>query len=186
MGTFKATILLISINIGLYMLWQFTGYHKGALWVWGDRYSPLWSTITYGFQHNSLSHLAYNIMFLSFFLPIFEYKFGSIRTIYIYIMTTMISGFMFLFLRTGEHIITRGASGALYGIVSALIIGILSKEKVNIILLFTCMGFLLGGFYDTFTATNVNTIGHWGGALSGLILMTIMMSPQIKIKALKN
>ncbi len=171
---FKISILLISINIGLYVLWQTTGFYKGALWIWRGVPSPYWRTITYGFLHNNLRHLVLNMLTLIVFLPIFEYKYGGSKTLFIYVATSTIAGFLFLNFEESNYIITRGASAAAYGIVTALIIGLLSKEEVNIILLIMAITFLIFGFYDTYTGANVNEIGHWGGALAGFVLMFIM------------
>jgi len=138
----------------------------------------LWQFITYMFLHADFSHIFFNMFTLLMFGPRIEHEMGSSRFLIYYLLCGIGSG-LFHILFTGiSDIPMVGASGAIYGILTAfgvmfpnaivLVMGIFPMRAIRSVLLFGIIEFLLGILTP---GSAIAHFGHFGGLVVGLILL---------------
>jgi len=138
-----------------------------------------WQPFTYMFLHGGFWHLAFNMFALWMFGCEVEVTMGTQRFYYYYFITGIGAGFCVALVGklAGEHSITLGASGAIFGILMAY--GILFAEKTITLLLFFILPVrmkaktmvIFFGVFE-FLAGVGNALGHIShlAHLSGLLL----------------
>lgn len=179
---YPVTIGLMTINIGIYLImWVVGGSSdpKGSLSIdWGANYGPLtlsgdyWRLLTAGFLHASITHIGFNMWCLYSLGKLSERLFGRISTILIYLLTAV--GGNLLSLAYDPERFSVGASGALFGLAAALLVGIKfgdltisAGEKKS---LFGSLVFFIGFSFYMGMGDRVDNMCHLGGFVSGLII----------------
>ncbi|GEM_PF-1161155 len=84
----------------------------------------LWTPFTYMFLHGNLTHLVFNMMGLYFLGADLERALGSIRFLLIYLLSGVVGGwgfFLFSYLYQGDVDPVVGASGAVMGLLGAIV-----------------------------------------------------------------
>jgi len=151
--------------------------------LWGANWGPLtlsgdyWRLVTAGFLHGNIIHIATNMWCLWSLGPICERFFGKWQTVAIYLLTGV--GGALLSIAYNPERMEVGASGAVFGIVGALIVGLkfgdfsLSeghrKAILSSVISFAVINFILG-FGITGFGGNIDNLCHLGGFVSGLIV----------------
>lgn len=95
----------------------------------------------------------------------------------LYILSGLCGSFLSLYqeVRTGEFAVSAGASGAVFGIVGALIAWALwHKGKVEGLSVRGLLGMAALSLYYGFTSADVDNWGHIGGLLGGFLLGCIV------------
>lgn len=129
------------------------------------------------FLHADVSHIFSNMLILYFVGQMIEEELGHIRYAVLYFLSglsaAMVSlGYQYAVLDFRGSI---GASGAIYGILGALLWQVIKNRKnegrdmLPRFLIFLCYS-----LYSGFRATNVDNAAHIGGLLWGFILMIIL------------
>ena len=174
------TVLLIAISVLAFVLDLIPGFN---LKDWGVNYGPLtlsgqyWRLFTAGFLHADFLHIGLNMWCLWSVGRLAERLFGKWQTFAIY-MVTGVGGALLSIANKPEHG-ELGASGAIFGIVGAVIAGvkfgdlrISTGEKRAIIssaISFAVINFMLGtsniGMFS-----NVDNMCHLGGFVTGLLV----------------
>jgi len=155
-----------------------------ALWNIKTDYFRPYQLFTYMFVHEGLFHIFFNMMALSFLGPILESHWGSMRFLSFYIICGIGAGvfniLVDLFFGVGSFSSMIGASGAIYGILTAF--GVLFPN-MELRLLFPpipikakYLVLILGGIalYSGFRASpgdNTAHFAHLGGIAMSLILL---------------
>jgi rhomboid family protein len=142
----------------------------------------LWQLVTYMFLHGGFWHLAFNMFALWMFGCEVETTLGTRRFVYYYFATGIGAGICVSLVGNlaGEHSLTVGASGAIFGILMAY--GILFSEKVITLLIFfilpvrmkaKTMVLLFGAFEFVAGVGNafgqVSHLAHLSGLLIGYL-----------------
>ena len=182
LGSYPVTAALLAINIVAFLLQQVPGLHVTDL---GVNYGPLtisgeyWRLFTAGFLHGGIIHIAVNMWCLFSLGRLSERLFGKWQTFAIY-MVTGVGGALLSIANSPQHA-ELGASGAVFGIVGAVIAGvkfgdlnISSGEKKAIIssaVSFAVLNFMLGfsGFGSSVIG-RVDNMCHLGGFITGLMV----------------
>ena len=182
LGSYPVTAALLAINIVAFLLQQVPGLHVTDL---GVNFGPLtisgeyWRLFTAGFLHGGIIHIALNMWCLFSLGRLSERLFGKWQTFAIY-MVTGVGGALLSIANSPQHA-ELGASGAVFGIVGAVIAGvkfgelnISSGEKKAIIssaVSFAVLNFMLGfsGFGSSVVG-RVDNMCHLGGFITGLML----------------
>lgn len=129
--------------------------------------------LTSMFLHSGIAHLASNSIFLYYFGVKAEYILGRWRFLALYLVSGLCGGiFSIIF----HDVLAIGASGAIYGILGAMLI--LTRKygpkytEMNyatmLLLAFTSIGF---GFLDM----GVDNFAHIGGLLGGILIFLFYM-----------
>jgi membrane associated rhomboid family serine protease len=174
------TQVLIAINVAVFIGETATGtplggvnptalgtlYEKGAL------YGPLvvhqheyYRLLTSGFLHDGILHIAFNMLFLFFMGPLLEPAIGRVNFLLVYFVSLLAGSFGSLLF--SPQIPTVGASGALFGILGALMVvshyrGIsIWQSGLGIVLLINIVFSL--------SVSGISIGGHLGGFVGGAI-----------------
>jgi membrane associated rhomboid family serine protease len=175
-GTTQALVTktLIAVNVGIYLITavQGAGINSpgGTLFDKMFLYGPYvaqgdwWRLITAAFLHASLIHLGFNMLALWWFgAPVEEYL-GRMRFIGLYLVSGLAGSAGALVLT--PHAVTVGASGAIFGILGAMLIlewqttGRLGGNALTLIVINLALSFAIA---------NISIGGHIGGLIGGLL-----------------
>jgi membrane associated rhomboid family serine protease len=169
-----ATVGLVAVNVIIYLITVAQGGGAndpgGSLFFdWalagvavadGDWYR----LVTAMFLHGGLLHLAFNMLALWWFGSIVEQSIGTLRFVLLYFVSGL-AGSAGALLMTDPLAITVGASGAIYGILGALLIleylqtGSLAGQAMTLIVVNLAI---------TFAIPNISIGGHIGGLAGGI------------------
>jgi membrane associated rhomboid family serine protease len=177
-ATPAVTEALIAINVAVFLAEVATGVtlggsQSGWVWVHGVLFGPLmsgtyheyWRLLTSGFLHESLFHIAINMLSLWFVGRALEPAVGKVNFGAIYFASLLTGSFGALLF--SPQVPTLGASGAIFGIFGALIV--IARAR-GISLWESGLGLmLLVNVIFTLTARDVSIGGHLGGFVGGLI-----------------
>lgn len=129
--------------------------------------------VTSGFMHFGIIHIALNMYFLYVLGPLLEPPLGRVRFLLLYAASLLGGSLGVLLLDSGG--LTAGASGAVFGLMSAAAVG-LWRRGVNPFT--TSIGStLLLNLFLTFFIGGISIGGHLGGAAAGAICATVMLAP---------
>ena len=182
------TQILIAINVAVFIGETATGtplggvsatgvgtlYEKGAL------YGPLivnqheyYRLLTSGFLHDGILHIAFNMLFLFFMGPVLEPAIGRVNYIAVYFASLLAGSFGALLF--SPQLPTVGASGALFGVLGALMVvshyrgisiwqnGLGITLLINIVFSLSVNGISIGGHLG----------GFLGGGICGWLIVRV-------------
>jgi membrane associated rhomboid family serine protease len=140
-----------------------------STWFPGVSDGAPWQLITSAFTHVDVWHIGFNMLALWFLGPQLEMAIGRARFLALYLLSALAGSAMVYWL-AGETTITLGASGAIYGLMAALLIlAFKVGGQVQVILIWLGINVVLtitGGF---------SWQGHLGGFLGGAAIMGIIV-----------
>ena len=180
------TMALIVLNILYFVYLEAVGSSEDVLFMLehGAMFVPLvlgnheyYRLITSIFLHFGFAHLMNNMVMLFFLGSILEEEIGSFKYLLLYFVSGVAGNILsaFMDLKTGEFVISAGASGAIFGVIGALLI-IVAKNHGHLrtldgkgmVFMVVC------SLYHGFTSTGVDNMAHIGGLLSGILLAFIL------------
>jgi membrane associated rhomboid family serine protease len=174
------TKVLIGMNVAVYLIGvaQGTGiddpegeiYRK--LWLYGPDVAngDWWRLITSAFLHASILHIAFNLLALWWIGGPLEAAIGHWRYLTIYLISGLAGAAGALLL--DPTAVTLGASGAIYGLLGAMVViqwqqtGTIAGPALTLILVNLAITFLIPG---------ISIGGHLGG-LAGGVLATLALT----------
>lgn len=179
------TIAIAAANVLIFLGLSFMGMAEdsafmmehGAMYVPylmnGERYYTL---ITSMFLHFGFSHLMNNMVMLLVIGYSLEPEIGKIRFLFIYLGSGLMGNLVSAWfdVSQGSYAVSAGASGAIFGIVGALLyVAIRNHGRVGEI---STRGLVLMAglsLYYGFTAQGVDNAAHIGGLISGFLLVVL-------------
>lgn len=141
------------------------GMTGGLAWMAGQ----LWTLCTATFLHGSILHIAFNMLIMRTFLPNVEHVFGAPRAFLIF-MAGGVGGFLLSNVVTGHP--TVGASGAIFGLLGALISYGRRTHQTYITQQLWMNAFFM--FLMGFMMSSVNNWAHGGGFAAGFAAAELM------------
>jgi membrane associated rhomboid family serine protease len=187
---------IIFINLGIFLLTFIFRSGAGDLFVatitlFGLRpeavmHGWIWQVVTYGFLHDGIWHVLFNMLSIWMFGSRLEIDWGRQRFLEFYFfsmigaaITTIAVSYTHL-LGMDPAIPTVGASGAIYGLIVAF--GVLySRMRVYVFgifpleaRVFAAIWVALALFQALGSRGNINNVAHLGGALFGYIYLRYM------------
>jgi|GEM_PF-157325 len=193
------TWTLLTINILIWILMEDIGGSQninvmiafGAserIAIWQGEYWRLFSAI---FIHIGLFHLMGNCLFLYFCGPLLEFIYGREKFLIIYILSGLMGNILSLIGMTSGIGISAGASGALLGILGALIsFTIIERKKLpfslyrSLVINLFLIVFL--NIMISLIFPNIDILAHIGGFLAGLCLGYILENELYLIEKTRN
>ena len=170
-----ATMALVAINVFVYIVTVVQGgglsqpggkvFNEGALVGVAVHDGEWWRLVTAMFLHASLIHLGFNMFALYWLGSIVEASLGTWRYLLVYFVTG-VAGSAGALVFSGPFAVTVGASGAIFGLLGALLMlqyhstGSLAGEALTLIVL---------NLVITFAIPNISIGGHIGGLLGGIV-----------------
>ncbi len=166
---------LIVVNIIMLVLEELMGgsMSSGALITLGAKYTPLilagqwWRLITYQFLHIGVVHLLFNGYALYHLGPLIEDAWGHWGFLAIYLLSGALGGLASAALSPGS--VSAGASGALFGLLGATAVFLISGQA-SWDLLWRTVGYpiIATTFYGLLI--RVDHYGHFGGLVGGFLI----------------
>ncbi|RBM24279.1 rhomboid family intramembrane serine protease [Prauserella sp. PE36] len=177
------TPLLIAINVLVYVVTvvQAGGdpmnnndaplFADGVLWpigiVAGDEW---WRLLTSGFLHYGLLHIAMNMLALWVLGRDLEVLLGKVRFLAVYFVS-MLGGAAAVFAFGETNTGTAGASGAIYGLMGAILIAVL-RLRLNPT---SAIGIIVLNIVLSVSIPGISLLGHVGGLVVGALAMIAMV-----------
>ncbi|MDD6571736.1 MAG: rhomboid family intramembrane serine protease [Thermoflexaceae bacterium] len=174
--------LMIFINIIVFMILESLGStqnsyfmleHGAFYWPSIKIHGEIYRFFTCIFIHFGFSHLFGNMIVLFFLGDNLERAVGKIKYVIIYLATGLAGSLVscIYYLIIDEYVLSGGASGAIFGVVGALVyIVTANRGKLEDLDSFRLILFVAFSFYSGFTSTGVDNAAHVGGFVAGLIL----------------
>jgi membrane associated rhomboid family serine protease len=177
------TLTLIGINVAVWLAIQATGGARSRLVdllalrplgltarlpggvnvLHGMSGGDWWQVITSVFTQVMIVHIGFNMVALWFLGPPLEAMFGRARFLALYLVSGL-TGSAAVMLFSSPVAATLGASGAIFGLLGALLV-VAIKVRGNVQTVLFWLGLNL---VFTFTISNISWQGHLGGLLGGL------------------
>jgi membrane associated rhomboid family serine protease len=138
-------------------------------WV-GVAAGDWWQPLTSMFTHVEVLHIGFNMLALWFLGPQLEMVLGRVRFLALYLMSGLV-GSAAVYLLSPEYTPTLGASGAIFGLMAALLV-IAHKQHADVSQLLIWIGINAGITF--FAGANISWQGHVGGFVGGLALAGVL------------
>ena len=136
----------------------------GRAWVDGVAQGAPWQLVTSMFTHVEVWHIGFNMLALFFIGPQLELILGRVRYLALYFVSG-IAGSAAVMLFADPQSLTYGASGAIFGLMGALIV-VGHKLGAQMQQIWVWLGLNL---VITFTASGISWQGHLGGLVGGAL-----------------
>jgi membrane associated rhomboid family serine protease len=173
----SVTMTLIAINVIVFVAEFVTGGQlvngsSGTIVTDGVLYGPAivhhhqyWRLITGGFLHDGLLHILFNMFFLWIVGPQLEAAIGSLKFAVVYFVSLLAGSFGALLFQ--PLVPTLGASGALFGLLGALMVVAYDR---GISIWRSGLGLILViNLVFSVAVRNISIGGHLGGFVGGVI-----------------
>ena len=160
--------LVIANVIGFALQFIIPGFTESFLLIGSDIFTRPWILLTSMFLHGGIAHLFFNMYVLFMFGSLLESKIGTKKFLIIYFLSGILASFgsSFLYARA------LGASGAIYGLLGAMII-MLPELRVMPLFIPIQMklwqALIFFAFLDLFVFSGIAVMAHIIGAIVGLI-----------------
>jgi rhomboid protease GluP len=178
------TVALVAINTLVFIATLLAGAEwlipGGKMQIaWGSNFGPYtadgewWRLFTSLFIHFGIAHLIVNMIALAMFGPLVERLYGSANYLLIYLLAGIVGGLTSISWQ--PDINSAGASGAIFGILGALLAAQLRARgtfPVDILRPIRDATLLFLGFslYAGFQYKGIDNAAHLGGAVAGFVL----------------
>lgn len=185
-GFLRINTLIVIINIVIFLVFTIMGDTEDTVFMLehGAMFPPLviingelYRMFTAMFLHFGIDHLANNMVMLFFAGKYLEDAVGKIRYLLIYFGAGFGGNFlsMYRMMREQDLAVSAGASGAIFGVVGALLwVAVRNRGKFENL---TTKGLILMialSLYYGFSSTGVDNWCHIGGLMCGFVLSVIL------------
>ena len=171
------TNAIVSINVGLYLWMSISNFGATSNNFVISRYfleqGEWYRLISCGFVHFGLFHVAMNIILAYQLGQMFEPRIGSLRFGLLY-FASLLGGSVGALVLSPDAV-TGGASGAVFGLMAAAIVG-MRHEGLNPMQSGLGLTFVIN-LVITLTIPGISIGGHFGGAAIGAICGAVVLAP---------
>lgn len=169
------TVAIIAINVVVFIGLSFYGETEDASFMLahGAMYIPAmvmdgeyYRMFTSLFLHFGITHLGNNMLILFAMGWNLEEEMGKIKFVLIYLLSGLAGNVLsaFIDIRSGEYAVSAGASGAIFGVIGALLyIAIRNKGRVGNVTGRGIAFMIVLSLYFGFTSSGVDNYAHIGG-----------------------
>lgn len=180
------TIGLAIINVLIYLYLLMIGNVGNALFMAGHgalypdffvNDNQWWRLITAMFLHFDAEHLINNMVMLCCIGSRVEKIAGHMKMLVIYILSGIGGGLLSLFMmiKTGDYAVSAGASGAIFGLIGALLwLVICHRGSVEGITTKGMMFMIALSMYYGVESAGVDNWAHFGGMVAGFAFAIIL------------
>jgi membrane associated rhomboid family serine protease len=190
------TLTLIGLNLAVFLLVQFTGGRQSRLlgelglmpsggyfvdaqgfpyYAQGVADGAVWQLVTAMFTHLEIWHIFFNLLALYLLGPQLEHVLGRTRYLMLYLLSGLV-GSVAVYWLAAESSMTIGASGAIFGLMGALLV-VARKVRADTSALLALIG--INTVITVLGAQYISWQGHLGGLVGGLVLgVALVHSPR--------
>lgn len=140
-------------------------------------------------MHFGINHLVNNMLVLFFLGDNLERAVGHWRYLIIYLLSGLGAGSLsvYMMIRSGDYAVSAGASGAIFGMVGALLyIVIRNRGRLENVTTKRLGFMILLSLYLGFTSSGVDNMAHVGGLISGFLLAVLLYHKKKKGGPVRN
>jgi membrane associated rhomboid family serine protease len=142
----------------------------GTEWVPGVSDGAYWQLLTSAFTHVEIWHIGFNMLALYVLGPQLELVIGRARFLALYLLSAF-AGSALVYWAAPVSQSTVGASGAIFGLMGALLVVALKvRANAQEILMWIGINFVL-----TLVVSNISWQGHLGGFVGGLLIAAVLV-----------
>lgn len=180
------TVALIVINVAVFFIMSLFGNTEDVMFMLehGAMFEPLiteeheyYRIITSMFLHFGIEHLLNNMVILGALGWNLELETGKIRFLIIYLVSGIGGNLLSLYLgvSSAEYAVSAGASGAIFGLMGALLyVAARNRGRMGRISGKGVLFMIALSLYFGITSSGVDNAAHIGGLLCGFILAVIL------------
>lgn len=180
------TAVMIAINTIVFFILTILGDTENTMFMlrYGAAYEPLimqhheyYRIITSMFLHFGITHLINNMIMLGAIGWNLELEIGKIKFLIIYLFSGIGGNILSLLwnINNGENSVSAGASGAVFGIMGALLYVVAANRGKLGRLSGRGMLIMVGlSLYFGLTSTGVDNMAHIGGLITGFLLSVLL------------
>lgn len=184
------TTVLIVINVAVFLILSMLGNTEDAVFMLhhGAMYEPLvtegqeyYRLFTCMFLHFGITHLMNNMVMLGALGWNLEVEIGKIRFIIIYFISGLGGNILSLIagISAGEAVVSAGASGAVFGLMGALLyVVIANRGRLGRLSGRGMIFMVILSLYFGLTSGGVDNMAHIGGLICGFFLAVILYRPK--------
>lgn len=177
---------LIVINIAVFLLLSLFGDTEDAVFMMrhGAMYRELitqeqeyYRIITCLFLHFGITHLLNNMVMLGAVGWNLEMEIGKIRFLLIYFGSGILGNILSLWhdIQTDTNVVSAGASGAIFGLMGALLyVVIANRGRLGRLSGRGMLTMVALSLYFGFTSSGVDNLAHVGGLVCGFIMAAVL------------
>lgn len=188
------TVALIVINITVFFILTLFGDTEDAVFMLqhGAMYEPYviegheyYRMFTCLFLHFGITHLLNNMVLLGALGWNLELETGKIRFVIIYFVSGIMGNIVSLFydLTLKQPAVSAGASGAIFGLMGALLyVVIANRGRLGRLSGRGMLVMVILSLYFGLTSTGVDNFAHIGGLVSGFLLAVLLYRRKHKNK----
>lgn len=176
------TVVLIGINVAVFFILSLLGDTEDAVFMidHGAMYEELviqeqeyYRIFTCIFLHFGIEHLLNNMVMLGALGWNLETETGKWRFLLIYFGSGVMGNLLSLWHNavTGEHVVSAGASGAIFGLMGALLyVVIVNRGRLGRLSGRGMLIMIALSLYFGFVSSGVDNLAHVGGLVCGFLL----------------
>ncbi|HWX45216.1 MAG TPA: rhomboid family intramembrane serine protease [Solirubrobacteraceae bacterium] len=136
----------------------------------GVAHGQWWRLLTSGFLHENIIHIGFNMWILYILGQMLEPALGSVKFAAIYFVSLLAGSFGALLV--SPHVLTVGASGAVFGLMGAAAVEMRARQ---IPVMQSGIGMLIAfNLVISFTLPGISWGGHVGGLIAGAIAALVL------------
>ncbi len=185
-GQSVCTIALIVINVAVFLILSVIGATENAQFMLdhGAMYVPYvaergeyYRLFTAMFLHFGFSHLMNNMIMLGVIGWTLEREIGSVRFMIIYLGSGLCGNIVSAVasIRTMDFAVSAGASGAIFGIMGAMLyVAIRNRGRVGDLSTPGLVVTVVLSLYYGFVGVGIDNLAHIGGIISGALLAILL------------
>lgn len=180
------TYILMGLCFLMYIVTLIMGSSNVTYLILGANYAPLvkngeiFRLITYAFLHGSIIHLVVNMYSLFIVGRQIENNFGKVRLLIIYFISALSGGLLSALFSDG---ISIGASGAIFGLLGALVyFGLQFRLYLTDALVSKIFPIIIINLLIGFTVTGIDNACHIGGLIGGFLAAMAVGVPEVENK----
>lgn len=180
------TTALIVINVGVFFLLSLFGMTEDTMFMLehGAMYEPYivegheyYRIFTSLFLHFGISHLLNNMVLLGALGWNLEFETGRIKFLIIYFISGLGGNMLSLYMnmKANEMVVSAGASGAIFGLMGALLCVVLKNHgRVGRLTNRGLLFMVALSLYFGLTSSGVDNAAHIGGLVCGFIAAAVL------------
>jgi membrane associated rhomboid family serine protease len=142
----------------------------GYSWIDGVATGAWWQPVTSMFTHHAMLHIGFNMLALWILGPQLEAVIGRLRFLALYFVSGLAGSATVLYL-TPPYVPTIGASGAVFGLMGALLV-VAVKMRADYTQILFWIG--LNVAITIFGGARISWQGHLGGLVGGVLIALVL------------
>ena len=180
------TVALIAVNVIVFLFLSFRGMTEDGMFLLehGAMYVPYmiekgeyYRIFTSMFLHFGFDHLLNNMVILAEIGWNLEYEIGQLKFVILYLFSGLGGNLLSAYwdIRVGDYAVSAGASGAIFGVIGALLyVAIRNRGRIGDISGKGLVFMIILSLYYGYSSGGVDNMAHIGGLIAGFLLSVLL------------